>query len=94
MPGDVQAELASLGVLIEKNRLNIAEGNAAAAEMAANIRMAGASHLYLATDRGQKGFGLPVEGMLRFIETLLEHGFTHSEIKERVQTVPSRIVKK
>ena len=44
VPGSVQADLASIGVLIEKNWLNIAEGSVSREEMAKNIRLAGPEH--------------------------------------------------
>ena len=93
VPGELQKELAGLGVLIEKNWLNIAEGAVTAEEMAANIRQAGVSSTYLATDRGQAGFEHPAEGMLRFIETLLDQGFSGAEIRTMVRDVPARIAR-
>lgn len=89
--GDIQKELADTGVLIEKNWLNIAEGSVSAQEMASNIKKVGAGRVYLATDRGQAGFEHPVEGMLRFIETLLNEGFTGQEIQTMLSTVPGYI---
>lgn len=91
VPGSVQADLASIGVLIEKNWLNIAEGSVSREEMAKNIRLAGPEHTYLATDRGQAGAEHPAEGMLRFIETLLELGFSREEIDWMTKKVPQRI---
>lgn len=90
--GSVQAEMAALGVLIEKNWLNIAENSTTIEEMAANIRLAGTDHVYLATDRGQSGFEHPAEAMLRFIEVLLQAGFSEKEIITMVRTVPACIV--
>lgn len=91
VPGSVQADLASIGVLIEKNWLNIAEGSVSREEMAKNIRLAGPEHTYLATDRGQAGAEHPAEGMLRFIETLLELGFSREELDWMTKKVPQRI---
>lgn len=92
--GDIQKELADTGVLIEKNWLNIAEGSVSAQEMASNIKKVGTGRVYLATDRGQTGFEHPVEGMLRFIETLLNEGFTGQEIQTMLSTVPGYIANK
>lgn len=89
--GAVQAELSSLGVIIEKNWVNIAEKTVSIEKMAKNIRMAGVDHTYIATDRGQKGFERPVEGMRRFICALLNAGFTKEEIMTMTHTVPSYI---
>lgn len=92
IPGTIQQELAALGVLVEKNWLNLAEGSVTPSEMASNIRLAGVDHVYLATDRGQAGAEHPAEGMLRFIQTLLREGFSHAELETMVRTVPARIV--
>lgn len=91
VPGPIQQELAALGVLVEKNWLNLAEASVSPEEMAANIRLAGPEHVYLATDRGQAGAEHPAEGMLRFIETLWNQGFTQTELETMVRTVPARI---
>lgn len=83
--------MASLGVVIEKNWVNIAEQSVSIKKMAKNIRMAGVEHTYIATDRGQKGFERPVEGMKRFLCALLDTGFTKEELVTMTHTVPSCI---
>lgn len=90
--GETQKYLASLGVLIEKNWLNIAEKSVTAKEMASNIRNAGVKNVYLSTDRGQKGFETPGYGMMKFMEVLLEEGFTEEEIRIMSHEVPKLIV--
>lgn len=92
--GKIQKYLADLGVLIEKNWLNVAENSISIEEMAKNIRIAGIKNTYLATDRGQNGFKHPAEEMINFIIALLEQGFKKDEIKTMIQTVPSYIVNK
>lgn len=94
IPGKIQKDLASLGVRIEKNWLNIIEEDISVSKMAANIRMVGAEHIYLATDRGQAGAEHPSEGMIRFIELLLWEGFSDKELISMVRTVPSAIAKR
>ena len=89
--GATQAELASMGVVIEKNWVNLAEGTVTAEEMAANIRLSGVEHTYIATDRGQKGFEHPARAMALFMETLLGCGFSEKEIITMSHTVPSCI---
>ena len=89
--GEIQAELASLGVVIEKNWVNIAEQSVSIEKMAQNIRMTGVEHTYIATDRGQKGSERPVEGMRRFLGALLDTGFTEEELVTMTHTVPSYI---
>lgn len=88
----VQKELADLGVLIEKNWFNIAQGRVTVEEMAATIRLVGCERCYIATDRGQKGLPSPVSEMKRFIQELLQAGLTEQELKHLVQIVPKSIV--
>ncbi|GAA0182971.1 DUF6282 family protein [Clostridium sediminicola] len=92
VPGTVQSELAKLGVLIEKNWYNIAEGSITAEAMAENIRTVGPEYVYLATDRGQYGQEHPALAMVRFIETMLDQGFNDKDITTMIRTVPERIV--
>ena len=47
---DDQAELAKLGVVIEKNWFNLAQKSVMPEEMAETIRTVGSGHVYLATD--------------------------------------------
>lgn len=82
-----------MGVLIEKNWLNLAEGSVSPEEMAQNIRLAGVHSVYLATDRGQYAAEHPAQAMLLFIETLLSLGFTPKEIRQMTKETPERIVK-
>lgn len=90
---DTQAELARLGVIIEKNWINIVERSVSIEEMAKNIRAAGPENVFIATDRGQKGFEHPVEAMKLFIGNLLQQGFKSYEIEIMTRKVPERIVK-
>lgn len=90
--GETQKYLANLGVIIEKNWLNIAENSVSIEKMAENIRMVGVKNIYLATDRGQNGFKHPADEMINFIVALLNQNFTIEEIKTMVQIVPSHIV--
>lgn len=92
--GKMQKHLADLGVLIEKNWLNVAENSVSIEQMAANIREAGVENTYIATDRGQNGFKHPAEEMINFIIALMEQGFTENEIRTMVQIVPSYIINK
>jgi hypothetical protein len=90
--GEGQKELADMGVLIEKNWFNIWQGAVTPEEMAHNIRTAGVSRVYIATDRGQKGCPLPADDYGEFIAMLLEQGFTDEEIKLMTCTVPKEII--
>lgn len=92
VPLEVQIELAGLGVAIERNWANVEDGDCTAGQMIAHIRAAGPENTFLATDRGQAWREPPVEGMLRFIELLLENGFTEKEIKTMVCEVPGYLL--
>lgn len=87
-----QAEMADLGVLIEKNWLNLVQKSVTPAQMAETIRRIGSSHVYIATDRGQKGAPSPVLELKRFIAALLEEGLSESQLRDMVQNVPGAIV--
>ena len=92
MEAPIQKEMADLGVLIEKNWFNIAQGRVTAAEMAATIRMVGSGHTFLATDRGQANLPSPVSEYKRFIEALLQEGITEAQLRDMTQIVPKSIV--
>jgi len=89
---EIQKNMADIGVVVEKNWMNIADNLCKADEMLQNIRAVGPEHVFIATDRGQKNRETPVEGMLLFIQTLLEHGFTEKEIKIMLCQVPAWLV--
>ncbi|WP_283610213.1 DUF6282 family protein [Faecalispora anaeroviscerum] len=90
--GEVQAQLAELGVMIEKDWINVADGTCSIETMMRNIRLVGCEHVFIATDRGQMGKETPREGMLHFIELLLEQGFSDREIKTMVHSVPQSLL--
>lgn len=87
-----QAELARLGVYVEKCWYNIAEGNCTAQDMADHIRTVGPEHCFLSTDRGQSGRETPVEGMMRFIQTLLNCGIAQTDIVQMLQITPAEML--
>ena len=92
VPAEMQAKLAQTGVYIEKCWYNIAEGNCTAKEMTEHIRAVGTEHCFLSTDRGQAGKETPAEGMARFIQTLLNEGFSEKEIHRMAHEVPSKML--
>lgn len=92
MNAGIQKEMADLGVLIEKNWFNLAQGSVSIAEMAETIRKVGCHRVFIATDRGQKGMPTPVQELKRFIQLLLEQGFCEAQIQDLVQKVPEQIV--
>lgn len=92
IPVQIQKELASQGVYIEKCWYNIAERECAAQEMAMYIREVGAAHCFMTTDRGQSNREPPVEGMRKFVSALLEHGIDEREIHKMICEIPSQII--
>lgn len=92
IPGEIQKEIADLGVIIEKNWLNIVQGAITIEQMKANIRMVGVSRVYIATDRGQTGMPHPTIELFHFVKELLKQGFKNEEIRSMVQVVPKSIV--
>ena len=93
MEADIQQEMADLGVLIEKNWFNIAQGSVTAEKMAETIQKIGCNRVFIATDRGQKGMPTPVQELKRFIKVLLELGLSEAQIRDLVQKVPEQVVK-
>lgn len=93
IPLDTQLELARLGVYIEKSWLNIAENDCTAEYMAHTIRSLGPEHVFLTTDCGKLGQPAPAEGMLQFIELLLEAGFSAEELHTMAAAVPAALIR-
>lgn len=91
-PASIQKELADIGVIIEKNWYNVAEGNYSLIKMAENIKVVGADRVFLATDRGQAGREHPVEGLIKFINELMKVGISEREIHTMIKKVPRELV--
>ena len=87
-----QKALTGEGVFIEHCWYNIAEHQCTAEAMASHIRAAGVEQCFLSTDRGQSGREHPAEAMKRFIETMLQTGFSEEEIRIMTQDVPRRVL--
>lgn len=92
VPVQLQKELAQLGAAIEKCWYNLAAGTVSPQEMAATIRAVGTANCFLTTDRGQTGMEPPAEAMRRFIETLLEQGFSRQELRVMLTETPKALV--
>ena len=88
MDADTQAELAQLGVYVEKCWYNIAEGNCTAESMASHIRTVGPEHCFLSTARGQSGRETPAEGMARFVQVLIKHGISAENVTQMLRISP------
>lgn len=89
-----QKQFAEMGVLIEKDWVDIALKMATVSEVAQSIREVGAEHIYLATDRGQKNGERPAESMRLFVTGLLENGISEEEIIRMIRENPRRVLGK
>lgn len=92
VPADIQVQLADLGVVVEKDWANVKDGECTVGQMIADIRAVGVERSFIATDRGQAGCETPLEGMLCFIELLLDNCFTDQEIRTMVCEVPKALL--
>lgn len=92
VPLSTQVELAQQGIYIEKNWINVCEGDCTGEYIASTIRSLGTTHTYISTDRGQALAESPIEGMIKFIETLLKYGITESQVKDMVVQVPQVVI--
>ena len=57
-----------------------------------SIRVVGAEHCFMVTDRGQTSREHPVEAMKLFMQTLLDEGITEDEIYVMTHTVPRKVL--
>lgn len=87
-----QKAFVNLGVWIEKCWYNIAENEVTTAEMAAHIKIVGAEHCFMTTDRGQNSREMPVEALRNFAAVLLEEGISEQELKIMMHCVPKTIL--
>lgn len=87
-----QAEIADMGVMIEKVWGNVLKGHISAEAMVHSIQMLGSAHVYLVSDLGQKDTQLPADGMAAFVSLLLDGGIPAGDIKTMLCDNPKRIV--
>ncbi len=86
--------MAERGVYFERT-FNVTLRGAAGLTMAAladRIRDVGYTSTVLATDFGQTENPLPVEGMLAYVQGLLDNGFTEAEVRQMSATNASALL--
>lgn len=93
IPLDWQIELAGKGAYVEKCWLNVIKGAVTADEMYARAVAVGPDHCVLTTDLGQTQFVPPAEGMLDFIQCLLEHGMSDENVARMVRHNPKTLLR-
>jgi hypothetical protein len=92
MPLEVQSDLASQGVLLERCYTTPYSGKISWDEMFHAIRTVGPDSSVIASDLGQPNSPWPDEGLLDFVERLLEAGFTETEVSRMVAGNPASLV--
>lgn len=89
---DWQIELTQLGAYADKCWLDVFKGHCSVEECVKRIRGIGTDRCVLITDFGQKANPDPCEGMMNFVDTLLESGFSDAEIQQMVQSNPKTLL--
>ena len=92
VPADVQTQLVKKGVILEKLWFDIGINHVTAEYMAQTIRDAGVENCFMATDRGQSGKEYPVEGLMMFMDAMLDCGFSVEEIHIMTHENPERVL--
>jgi hypothetical protein len=92
LTGDEQAELASLGAIIEHCFTTYHTNKAPWEAVFANIRRTGVERTMLSTDLGQKTNPPVAEGYAMFAQRLLDAGFTVAEINLMAAAIPAGLI--
>ena len=88
-----QRRFAEMGVLIEKDWVDIALHMASVEDVANSICRLEAKNIYLATDRGQADGERPAEGLLQFVCGLLCCGIAPEDIAIMIRTNPRAVLR-
>lgn len=94
MPIDMQKELLQEGVIFEKLWYDIGLNHVSAAYMADTMKELGFENCYLSTDRGQPGKEYPIEGLMMFMDALLDCGIREKDILTMSHQVPAYLMKR
>lgn len=92
MPLELQVDLASKGVFIEKCWLNIHEAPNKKEDIISGIRKIGVKQCVLSTDFGHVRYYSPVDGMVDFAEALIKRGYTTEEIRQMGRENPKYLL--
>ena len=90
-----QRALAARGVMLERCIRSVtSKGNEALSPrlIADQIKAVGAESTVMATDYGQVDSSPPPQGMLRYIEEMLEHGISATDVEMMVRVNPARML--
>lgn len=87
-----QAEAVRQGAFVEHCFFTTYFDRTPIGEIAAQIRAVGCEHVILTTDFGQSKSPYSDEGMLQYINLLLEQGFTREELYQMTAENPRRLI--
>ena len=80
VPIEIQKLLVSQGVIVEKLWFDVGLNLITASYMAQTIKELGPENCFLATDRGQAGLEYPAEGLMMFMDAMLDEGLTYEQV--------------
>lgn len=92
IPIEIQKQLAEQGVMVEKLWFDIGINHVTAEYMAQTIRDLGAKNCLMATDRGQAGKEYPAEGMMMFMDAMLDCGISCEDIYKMTHENPKWVL--
>ena len=92
VPVDVQKSIAGSGVMVEKLWFDIGINHVTAEYMAHTIRDLGVENCYLSTDRGQFDKEYPAEGLMMFMDAMLDCGLSCDEIYKMTHENPRKVL--
>lgn len=89
---ELQREYLSCGAMLEHCYYTPYYGLGSWEEILASIKQAGAKHVVLSTDLGQKKSPDPAEGMRSFVRKLYELGISEEEIRQMIVANPRELL--
>lgn len=87
-----QKELVEKGAMMEHCFTTPHTGKMTWDQLVDEIKYVGVENCILSTDLGQQHAIKPSEGMRLFVETLLKHGFSNSDIVQMIKTNPKQLL--
>lgn len=93
VPMELQIDLANRGVIIDRSWLNtIKKSGISTAEMAYRIRVVSPARCIMSTDFGQASNCSPPEGLLHFVNAMLNEGISEEEIQFMIRDNPKMLL--
>ncbi len=92
VPLEIQKLLVSKGVIVEKLWFDVGLNLVTAGYMAQTIKELGPENCFLATDRGQAGMEFPAEGLMMFMDAMLDEGLTYDQVHYMTHDNPEKII--